>query len=65
MQYLMMDVRNRFLGTLERTHPLAVGEVLEADNAKTYTVVRIDERRSGKPAPSITVVAGRLARTAE
>jgi hypothetical protein len=46
MQYLMMDIHQRFIGSFNRSTKLVVGEVLEAKNAKSYTVVSIDVARN-------------------
>ncbi|CAN1210577.1 hypothetical protein TUMEXPCC7403_10300 [Tumidithrix helvetica PCC 7403] len=65
MQYLMMDLHQRFIGTLNYNTPLAVGDKFEASNAKTYTVVSIDASRNpSKKHKSVTVIAnGASART--
>jgi hypothetical protein len=56
MQYLMMDIHQRFIGTLSQAK-LAVGDVLEAGNAKTYTVVSINPSRNmDKNTKSVTVI---------
>jgi hypothetical protein len=58
MQYLMMDLHQRFIGTLNYNTPLAVGDMFQAANAKTYTVVSIDAtRNANKQHKSVTVIA--------
>jgi len=53
-----MDLRQRFLGTIDRTTSIAVGEVFQTNDTKSYTVVRIEESRSPhKPIKSLTVIA--------
>jgi hypothetical protein len=57
MQYLMMDIHQRFIGTLNRNAQLAVGDVLEASNAKTYTVVSINAAQNrDRNTKSVTVI---------
>jgi hypothetical protein len=58
MQYLVMDLRQRFLGTIDQGKAMVVGDVFQANDAKSYTVVRIDQSRSPhKPIKSLTVIA--------
>jgi hypothetical protein len=58
MQYLVMDLRQRFLGTIDRTTSIAVGDVFQTNDTKSYTVVRIEASRSPhKPIKSLTVIA--------
>lgn len=58
MQYLMMDLHQRFIGTVNQTKQLSLGDVFKADNAKTYTVVSIDaSRRNNSSVKSLTVIA--------
>jgi hypothetical protein len=58
MQYLVMDLRQRFLGTIDRTSTIAVGDVFQTNDTKSYTVVRIEASRSPhKPLQSLTVIA--------
>ncbi len=65
----MMDLHQRFIGTLNYNAPLSVGDIFKANNAKTYTVVSIDSSRSrDKNIKSLTVIAHNAAvsaRTAE
>jgi len=63
MQYLMVDLHQRFVGTLERPQPLAVGEAIEAD-AKSYVVVGIDPtgKRRSRPTPTLIVMDNRTHR---
>jgi hypothetical protein len=58
MQYLMMDLHQRFIGALQQEAPLAVGDVLRVGNAKRYKVVRVDGIRNAphKPVKSVTVI---------
>jgi hypothetical protein len=57
MQYLMTDLHQRFIGSLNYNQPLAVGDVFRADNTKTYTVVSInDTRNKAKDVKSVTVI---------
>jgi len=58
MQYLMMDLHQRFIGTLMQNKPLVIGDVFKAANAKSYTVVSIDSSRGhDKSVKSLTVIA--------
>lgn len=58
MQYLMMDIHQRFIGTLNHKEPLAVGDIFKTNNAKTYTVVSVDlSNRTAKNMRSVTVIA--------
>jgi hypothetical protein len=58
MQYLVMDLRQRFLGTIDRSTTINVGEVFQTNDTKSYTVVRIEEARSPhKQIKSLTVIA--------
>ncbi|MGQ9865788.1 MAG: hypothetical protein ACUVSQ_05810 [Pseudanabaenaceae cyanobacterium] len=63
MRYLMVDLHQRFVGTLERPQPLAVGEAIEAD-AKSYVVVGIDPtgKRRNRPSPTLIVMDNRTGR---
>lgn len=57
MQYLMTDLHQRFIGSLQHNKPVAVGDVLCADNTKNYRVVSInDTRNQSKDVKSITVI---------
>lgn len=61
MQYLMTDLHQRFIGSLNRNTPLVIGEVLQVgdiDSAKSYTVVSIDSSRNrDQNVKSVTVIA--------
>jgi hypothetical protein len=58
MQYLMMDLHQRFIGTLSPTTPLSIGETVIMGASKTYTVVSIDSSRSrDQNVKSVTVIA--------
>lgn len=58
MQYLMMDLHQRFIGTLNHNSKLSIGDTFKVDNAKTYMVVRIDASRSNdRNVKSLTVIA--------
>ncbi len=61
MQYLMTDLHQRFIGSLNRNTPLAIGETLqvgEPESAKSYTVVSIDSSRSrDRNIKAVTVIA--------
>jgi hypothetical protein len=61
MQYLMTDLHQRFIGSLNRNTPLVIGEVLQVgdlDSAKSYTVVSIDSSRSrDQNVKAVTVIA--------
>lgn len=46
MQYLMMDLHQRFIGALNQDSPLAVGDVLRVGSTKKYQVVRLDAVRN-------------------
>ncbi|MDX1976812.1 MAG: hypothetical protein SFT94_03985 [Pseudanabaenaceae cyanobacterium bins.68] len=60
MQYLVMDLRQRFLGTIDRHSAMAVGDVFQAQDTKSYQVVRIETARSPhKPLQSLTVIAAK------
>jgi hypothetical protein len=69
MQYLMTDLHQRFIGSLNRNTPLVIGETLqvgEPDSVKSYTVVSIDSTRSrDKNVKSVTVIAYSTAKSAE
>ncbi len=58
MQYLMMDLHQRFIGALQQDNPLKVGDVLKVSGGKKYTVVRVDAVRNAphKPVKSVTVI---------
>jgi hypothetical protein len=59
MQYLMTDLHQRFIGSLNRNTPLAIGETLQVgEPEKSYTVVGIDASRSrDQNVKSVTVIA--------
>jgi hypothetical protein len=61
MQYLMTDLHQRFIGSLNRNTPLVIGETLqvgEPDSIKSYTVVGIDASRSrDQNVKAVTVIA--------
>jgi hypothetical protein len=67
MQYLMTDLHQRFIGSLNRNTPLVIGETLqlgELDSAKSYTVVSIDSSRSrDQNVKSVTVIAANMSAT--
>ncbi|NUN66170.1 hypothetical protein HCU40_15755 [Pseudanabaena biceps] len=57
MQYLMTDLHQRFIGSLNYNKKLVVGDVFRADNTKAYTVVSInDTRNQSKDVKSVTVI---------
>ncbi|MFN3926049.1 MAG: hypothetical protein ACK4QL_01720 [Pseudanabaenaceae cyanobacterium] len=58
MQYLMMDLHQRFIGALQQDTPLAIGDILRVGDAKRYKVVRVDAIRNApnKPVKSVTVI---------
>ncbi|WP_041269113.1 hypothetical protein [Geitlerinema sp. PCC 7407] len=57
MEYLLMDLHRRFLGTMNSNRTLSIGDTFEDSTAKTYTVVRIDpSRERNRPSQSLTVV---------
>jgi hypothetical protein len=57
MQYLLMDAHSRFLGTFTSQKLLAVGDIFQNTNAKTYAVVGMNWNGQGsESAPSITVM---------
>lgn len=57
MEYLLMDLHRRFLGTMNSNRTLSIGDTFEDATAKTYTVVRIDpSRERSRPSQSLTVV---------
>lgn len=39
MEYLLVDSRQRFLGTLNRSETLSVGDLFQDHNDRTYAVV--------------------------
>lgn len=58
MQYLMMDLHQRFIGTLNHNSKLSIGDTFKVDNAKTYMVVRINASRdNNRNVKSLTVIA--------
>jgi hypothetical protein len=67
MQYLMTDLHQRFIGSLNRNTPLVIGEVLQVgdlDSAKSYTVVSIDSSRSrDQNVKAVTVIAANISAT--
>ncbi|AFY73027.1 hypothetical protein Syn7502_00907 [Synechococcus sp. PCC 7502] len=67
MQYLMTDLHQRFIGSLNRSTPLVIGETLEVgepDSVKSYTVVSIDASRSrDQNVKSVTVIVNSLSST--
>ncbi len=60
MQYLMVDLHQRFVGTVERPRPLTVGEAIETE-AKSYVVVGIDRtgQRRSRSTPTLIVMDNR------
>jgi len=54
----MMDLHQRFIGTLSPATPLSIGETVIMGASKAYTVVSIDASRSrDKNVKSVTVIA--------
>jgi hypothetical protein len=41
MEYLLIDAHQRFLGTLRSDRTLAVGDIFQRENTKTYAVVGV------------------------
>lgn len=57
MQYLLVDSRQRFLGTLTCEASLHVGDVFQNENSHSYAVVGLNQSRQRSPrTPSLTVV---------
>ena len=55
MQYLMIDLHQRFIGALTQDSPLSVGDILRVGSSQNYRVVRVDKARN--PAQkSVTVI---------
>ncbi|MDX2255549.1 MAG: hypothetical protein NW214_08550 [Pseudanabaenaceae cyanobacterium bins.39] len=52
----MTDLHQRFIGALNHSKPLSVGDTFHAGNTKTYTVVSINDTRNNKEVKSVTVI---------
>ena len=42
MQYLLMDIHHRFVGTFHSATELAIGDTLRGESAQNYAVIGID-----------------------
>jgi hypothetical protein len=63
MQYLLIDTHKRPLGTLISDKSFAVGDVVQNQNAETFTVVGLNwfkQRAHG--GQSLTVIPGAVAK---
>lgn len=58
MQYLLIDTRQRPLGTLISDKMLAVGDTFQNHNAQTYTVVSLDWLKQQAHTLSVMVIPG-------
>lgn len=56
MQYLLMDPRQRPLGTLNSDKEFAVGDTFESHNAQTYTVIGLNWFKQRSQGQSLTVI---------
>jgi len=57
MQYLLMDIHHRFVGTFHSTTALAIGDTLQADSTQNYAVIGIDwEGQNREFRHSVTVI---------
>ena len=58
MQYLLVDVHQRLLGTLMSDRSFVVGDTLQSHNAQTYTVIGLNWFKQRAQTPSLTVIPG-------
>lgn len=57
MQYLLMDIRRRFVGTFHSANELAIGDTLQAESAQNYAVIGLDwEGKNRDSRHSVTVI---------
>lgn len=57
MQYLLMDIHRRFVGTFYSATELAIGDTLQADSSQNYAVIGIDwEGKNREARHSVTVI---------
>jgi hypothetical protein len=57
MEYVMVDARQRMIGTLRKTVPLVVGDMFTTETQLTYAVLNIDRASRGRnDVHTITVV---------
>lgn len=57
MQYLLMDIHRRFVGTFHSVTELAIGDTLQAESAQNYAVIGIDwEGQNRESRHSVTVI---------
>lgn len=57
MEYLLIDSRQRYIGTVSHAKTLVVGDIFENHDSKTYTVVGVNwSRQRSHPSQSLTVV---------
>lgn len=60
MQYLLVDLHQRMVGTLDSDRSFAVGDTFENHNAQTYTVIGLNWFKQRPQTPSLTVIPGLL-----
>lgn len=58
MQYLLIDTRQRPIGTLISDQILAVGDTFRNNNAELYTVVGLNWFKQRPNTQSLTVIPG-------
>jgi hypothetical protein len=58
MQYLLIDTRKRPLGTLVSDKSFAVGDIVQNQNAETFTVVGLNWFKERSHGQSLTVIPG-------
>lgn len=56
MQYLLVDLHQRILGTLSSDRNFSVGDTFENHNAQTYTVIGLNWLKQRQHTPSLTVI---------
>lgn len=61
MQYLLVDPRQRLLGTINSDKVFSVGDTFENSNAQTYTVIGLNWFKQRQ---SLTVIPGCLGKVA-
>ncbi|MEO1209587.1 MAG: hypothetical protein AAFX78_08600 [Cyanobacteria bacterium J06638_20] len=57
MQYLLMDVHRRFVGTFHSATELVIGDTVQGESAQNYAVIGIDwEGQNRESRHSATVI---------
>jgi hypothetical protein len=57
MEYVLVDARQRLIGTMRQAEPLSVGDMFTTDTQLTYAVLNVDRAARGRDdVHTVTVV---------